>query len=210
MRKNKLMIKAVIFDMGGVILRTEDAAPRIALAEKFALTRQELEKAVFDNPSSFQATLGLITEKEHWIEVFKQLPVPQEEQSAFINAFWSGDRMDWELLHFIDSLRPEIRTGLLSNAWSEARASISKRFSGLEVFDVTLFSAEIGLAKPDEAIYRWAVKQLGVDLDETIFVDDYLPNITAAAVLGIHALHFKNSQQAQHDILKLIGLVTDK
>ena len=199
------MIKAVIFDMGGVILRTEDPSSRLAQAESLGISRQQLERAVFDNASALQATLGIINEKEHWEEVFKILPVPIEEQADFILAFWDGDRMDRELLSFIDALRPTRRTGLLSNAWSEARNSVSARFGGLDVFDVTVFSAEVGLAKPDPAIYKRILQQLEAEASEAVFVDDYLPNVDAAAALGMGAVRFLNTRQAQADVRAILN-----
>ena len=199
------MIKAVIFDMGGVILRTEDPSERLAQAERLGISRQQLERAVFDSASALQATLGIITEKEHWEEVFKILPVPAEEQADFKVNFWSGDKMDRDLLGFIDGLRPTYRTGLLSNAWSEARNSVSARFGGLDVFDVTVFSAEVGLAKPDPAIYKRILHQLEVEANQAVFVDDYLPNIEAAQALGIGTVRFLNTQQAMADVRLLIN-----
>jgi epoxide hydrolase-like predicted phosphatase len=199
------MIKAVIFDMGGVILRTEDPSARLAQSERLGISRQQLENIVFDSPSALQATLGLITEKEHWEEVFKILPVPAEEQADFMVNFWSGDKMDRDLLSFIDGLRPTFRTGLLSNAWSEARTSVSARFGGLDVFDVTVFSAEIGLAKPDPMIYKRILQQLEVEANQAVFVDDYLPNVEAAAALGMGAVRFLNMQQAQVDVRAILN-----
>ena len=113
--------------------------------------------------------------------------------------------MDRELLSFIDGLRPTLRTGLLSNAWCEARNSVSARFGGLDVFDVTVFSAEVGLAKPDPAIYKRILQQLEVEASEAVFVDDYLPNVEAAAALGMGAVRFLNTRQAKADVRAILN-----
>ena len=60
------MIKAVIFDMGGVILRTVDAGEREALAERLGTTRRELEKVLFHSPTAFKSETGELSVREHW------------------------------------------------------------------------------------------------------------------------------------------------
>ena len=66
-------IKAVIFDMGGVLLRTHDLEPRTKLASRFGLSRLELEALVFQSPSSIEAEKGLISEEDHWLYVADKL-----------------------------------------------------------------------------------------------------------------------------------------
>ncbi len=83
------------------------------------------------------------------------------------------------------------RTGLLSNASDAVTpAFIAERYGLGGLFDVEIVSALVGLAKPDPAIFRLALERLGTAPEATIFVDDYPPNVAAAAALGIQALHF--------------------
>jgi hypothetical protein len=59
------------------------------------------------------------------------------------------------LIDFIRSLRNDYRIGLLSNAWTGTREALTNRFSFLDAFDVTIFSAEVGLKKPDPKSITW-------------------------------------------------------
>lgn len=197
-------IKAVIFDMGGVLLRTEDGGPRAILAEKYNLTRRELEALVFQSPHAIQAEEGRLSEQEHWLDVASGLKMPPAELPGFIETFWSGDRVDESLLRFVDGLRPAIKTGLLSNAWSGARASISNRFLLLEVFDETVFSAEVGLRKPSKAIFDLILDRLAVRACETVFVDDFPENIEGARAAGMHTILFKNTGQVVDEIHRIL------
>ncbi len=148
------MIKAVIFDMGGVLLRTEDRAPRTALGQRFGLSYEQMDELVFNSESARQATTGSIPEEKHWRTIAERLQFSPAEIDAFRTAFWGGDRADQALLEYLSGLRPAIRTALLSNAWSNARAELVE-FHGLNrVFDLIIYSAEIGLAKPDPRIYQ--------------------------------------------------------
>lgn len=195
-----MVIKAVIFDMGGVILRTEDGGPREQLAVELGIPRSEMEKWVFSSPTAIQAETGEISEETHWQAVFEGLGVSPERGKHFRETFWSGDRIDLSLVNFIRGLRTKYRTGLLSNAWDGARDAIQSRFNLLDVFDVSVFSAQAGMRKPDARIFHHILQQLQAAPGEAVFVDDFIENIRAAENLGLQVVHFRNSSQAQQDV----------
>lgn len=200
------MIKAAIFDMGGVLLRTIDPGPREALGARYGFDTRRLFDVVFTSESSKQAEVGLKPDKIHWEWALDELGIPQEERADFIKEFWAGDYMDYELLNFIQSLRPAIRTGLLSNAWLNTRSNVTRRWGALEpYFDVTIFSAELGMRKPAPEFFHWLLERLDVQPGEAIFVDDYGKNIEAARDLGIQAVKFCSTEQAIQDVQALIN-----
>jgi len=199
------VIKAVIFDMGGVILRTMDRTTRTALAGRFGLSCDDLEMFVFGNDTAAQATVGTIPEEAHWQAVGAHFGLDEKQMVQFQMEFWQGDAIDKELRNFIDSLRPKHHTALLSNAFGNARAMLTRSFPGtLEVFDTVIFSAEVGLAKPDPRIYHLVLDKVQVQPGEAIFVDDVRANIEAANAVGIHGIRFQNSQQAMKDVIDRI------
>jgi len=191
----KNSLKALIWDMGGVLLRTEDEMPRMKLAERLGTTRRALERLVFASPSADRAMRGEIPVEEHWEEVAKTLHLSDEGMVDFQKEFWAGDRIDDALVDTIRTLRSQYRTALLSNAWSDIREAAGKRFRFLDAFDVVVFSAEVKLAKPDERIYRYVLGKLAIEPHEAVFVDDFIENIEAAESLGIHTIHFKSQEQ---------------
>jgi glucose-1-phosphatase len=197
-------IKAVIFDMGGVILRSEDPLPRKSIAEKYTLTPESIYQLVFSTESAKLATIGKITEREHWKAIGKKLGIDGVELINFEEQFWSGDQLDAELISFIGNLKPKFHTGLLSNAWSGARKYLTEIKPCMHVFEFSLFSFEVGLAKPDPDIYLTLLNRMGVTPNQAIFVDDVLENIAAANALGIHGIQFINSEQAQRDVSNLL------
>ena len=67
------MIKAVFFDLGGVIVRTEYQAPRQHLAERLGMEYEDIVKIVFESPSSAKASVGEISAEQHWKNVTKRL-----------------------------------------------------------------------------------------------------------------------------------------
>jgi epoxide hydrolase-like predicted phosphatase len=200
-------IRAVIFDLGGVILRTEDAQPRLELASRLGLTRQELENAVFNHPASQQAERGLITSEQAWKTVTQAIGVPASEIAAFREQFFAGDRVDFALVGFIQKLRPNFTTALLSNTWiTDMTAFLSDDLQIMDTFDVVISSAKSRLAKPDPAIFRLVLEAVQAAPDEAVFVDDFEKNITAAAMLGIQTVLFRGAEQTQAALAGLLGL----
>ncbi len=196
-------IKAVIFDLGGVLVRTEDQAPRVALAERLGISRRELNDLVFDSPSAQQASLGQLTAAQHWGAVREALGMPEDGFEAVAQEFWAGDRLDPELVAYIRALRPRYRTALLSNAWDDLRGYLTGRWGIADAFDELVISAEVGMTKPDPRIYHLVLERLGVQPGEAVFVDDFMENINAARALCIHAIHFQSPQQALADLERL-------
>ena len=191
-----MTIRAVIFDLGGVLVRTDDQAPRLELAHQLGLSREQLYDQIFDSPSARQATLGEITADQHWENVRQALSLTPDEFSAARRAFWAGDRLDMDLVDTIQSLRPRYKTALLSNAWSDLRSYLVERWQIAAAFDELIISAEVGLTKPAPAIYRLALDRLKVQPVEAVFVDDFAENIEGARAVGLHTVHFRGTEQA--------------
>jgi len=204
--KSEPDLRAVLWDMGGVLLRNMVPEPRIRLAELYGMSESQLEELVFENPVSKKATIGEAGIEELWEYVREALQLDPQKLAEFVVTFWSSDRVDEELVDFIQSLRPNYKIGLLSNSFIDARQSLSKRFPGLlNIFDEIVFSSEVKMAKPDPRIYCLMLDKLGLEPESTIFVDDFRENVEAAHALGIHAIQFRNSRQARQAVLEALS-----
>ncbi len=198
-------IKAVIWDMGGVILRTVGKTPREQLAKKYNVSLDTLYDLVFNSTTAENATLGLIDEQIHWQTVASTLGVPDGGIDEFRTAFWEGDMIDTTLVEFIENLNKVVKTGLLSNAWSGARDYLCQRIDCGKVFQYSIFSYEVGLKKPDKQIYEKVLNLMKVEAAEAIFVDDFLENIECANEVGIHGVQFVTTEQAMADVMTLFN-----
>ncbi len=180
-------VRAVFFDMGGVILRTEYQAPRERLAERLNLTYEDLSKIVFESETSRRASVGAVGTDEHWKTVTRKLGRPPAEAKQIRDEFFAGDILDRDLLDFIRLLRPRYKTGLITNAWPDAREYIHKNKLD-DFFDALIISAEVGVMKPDPQIYRIGLEKLMVQAGESVFVDDMPENVEAARAIGMHGI----------------------
>jgi epoxide hydrolase-like predicted phosphatase len=198
-------IRAVIFDFGGVIVRTDDRAPRERLAARLGMTHDQLSSLVFDSQSALQAALGKITTQEHWETLRNELGVFPDDLANLPLDFWGGDVLDQELVDYIRALRPDYKTGLISNAWDDLRQVLENTWKIADVFDEIIISAEVGVAKPDPGIYQTALERLAVTPQQAVFVDDFPANIEGARAVGMHAIHFKNSLQARQELDNMLN-----
>ncbi|GAA2084515.1 HAD-IA family hydrolase [Actinomadura alba] len=95
-----------------------------------------------------------------------------------------------------------IRTGLISNSWGNDYP----RELWHELFDCVVISAEIGMRKPDEGIFRHALDALGLRADECVFIDDIEHNIRAAEALGMIGLHHTEVASTVGRLEELLGI----
>lgn len=197
-------IRAVIFDLGGVLVRTEDRTSRTRLAERAGLTYMELSELVFDSQSARRAMRGEITTEEHWEEVNKKLGLSKEEYPQVPLEFWAGDRLDENLVNYLRGLRPQYKTALLSNAWDDLRQMIEEIWKCADAFDQMVISAETGLVKPEPPIYEKVVSDLMVKPKEAVFVDDFPENVAGAKAVGLEAIQFFSPEQILQDLEKLL------
>src|SRR4030067_2949893 len=128
-------IRAVIFDLGGVLVRTEERAPRQQLAARLGMTSEQLSSLVFDSPSARLAMQGKIAPEAHWETVRAALALSPQELSVVRSAFWPGDVLDSGLVDTLRALRPRYKTALLSNAWGDLRAVLASEWEIVDVFD---------------------------------------------------------------------------
>lgn len=197
------MIRAIFFDFGGVILRTEYQSPRQHLAERLNMEYDDLVRLVFDSETSRKASIGVQTVDAHWAAVMKKLNLPLSESQSIRKEFFDGDVLDRSLIQLMRDLRAKYKIGLISNAWNDLRDYIVRQ-KFADVFDTMIISAEVGVVKPDAKIFQIALDQLRVQAKEAMFVDDFKVNIEGCEKVGMKGFLFKDPER---DIQKLKALL---
>jgi len=200
-----LAIHAVIFDLGGVIVRTEDWHPRNALAERLATSRDELESLVFGDGGDYRAQLGEITAQEQWDHVRQKLGMSASDTSQLQEQFFGGDRLDQELVDYIRDVKHDYITALLSNAPDNLRGILDEKWDITDAFHHIIISAEVGVMKPDPAIYQLALARLGVAAEDAVFIDDMQANVQGALDIGMHAIHFRSADLTRAELEGLLS-----
>jgi glucose-1-phosphatase len=184
------MINAVIFDLGGVIVRSHERRGRLHWEQKLGLADWACDELVFNSPMGIQAQLGQIDETALWQWVGQQLELSPVELATFQRDFWADDVVDEALVAYLRRLRAAYPLALISNASLGLRQALSHRYSLDGLFDLVVISAEEKVMKPAAVIYERTLARLGRQPEEAVFVDDNKANIVAARDLGMAAIHF--------------------
>ncbi len=199
------MIRALIFDYGGVLMRTADPTPRRELERRFGLPPGGASKVVFESPLWDEAQLGRVSSGEFWADVGQRLELSDEQLVEFRQTFWAGDRLDEELVALVRHLRDGgYRTALLSNGPVGLPQHL-ERLGIADAFDVIVVSGREELMKPDPAIFELALARVGVSAEEAVFVDDLRMNVAAARQVGLQAIRFRGLSPLRK-LLRELGL----
>ena len=205
-------IRAVVFDIGGVLERVDDQAwPELLVA------RWERRQGLA--PGTFQAGLaahqppgsmvtGEVTEAQLRATYVAALGLDEDLADQMMGEMWDAycGELDVRLRDFAASLRPSYKTGILSNSADGARREEQRRYGFEQLVDVIVYSHEVRLAKPDPRVYRLTEQRLAVQPAEVVFVDDALANVEAARELGWTAVHHRDTEQTIAEVSRLLAL----
>ncbi|MEK6950846.1 MAG: HAD family phosphatase [Nanoarchaeota archaeon] len=192
------MIKAVIFDYNGVITVPGDFES--FLADKAKKTNREataIQRLVREHWD--RAKVGALDSELLWVQAADYFHCPRLE----LRQEWlSWFRLRKDLLLFIKQLKRNYKTALLTNIIRDWFEQVRPEQHLDDYFDVIVTSYEAQAAKPQPAIFKYALDQLGLKAEECIFVDDQEKNIRAAAALGFKTILFSSAEQLQQELSK--------
>ena len=206
-------ITSVIFDFGGVLGLPQDPVWAQAMADMCGLPlpaflplymrdRLELDKGTLSSAGYWGRILA---------EAGKAAPADLVDRlvRADVAGWTSVNRrvVDWSARLRSDG----IRTAILSNMPQDILDAMWKepRLQWMADFPVRVFSCEVGLVKPEAAIYRRCLEALAALPGETVFLDDVARNVEGAVAQGIQGLHFRSAREAADEIEKRWGLAVE-
>lgn len=197
---------AVVFDAGGVLI---DWNPR------------HLYRKLFDTDQAMEAFLSEICTPEWnarqdagrpFAQGVAELTARFPDHAELISAYdtrWEEmvPQAHVETIEIAHALQTEgIRLYCLTNFSTEKFRLVRQRFDIFDLFDGIVVSGEIGLIKPDPAIYRYLLERFALRAASCLFIDDVAANVAAAQAVGMRALQYRSSRQLRCD-LRACGLL---
>lgn len=199
-----MAIRAVIFDYGMVLSHPQDPAALNNLLTITGLDRDTFEPHYWRHRHDYD--MGKLNGNTYWRQFASDASI--ELTATDIERLIENDVLMWctinePMLAWARSLADAgLRIGILSNMGEETLAYMRQEFAWLGDFHHHTWSCELGIAKPDPAIYTYTCEKLDVAPAEALFLDDKIENIEAAQRVGLHAIQFRNIQQLQQDLAK--------
>lgn len=188
------MIKALIFDFYGVLC--------YEVGSNWYKTRPPRElvdelKEKYDAPSD----IGVITEEEFFDGIALSVGLTgQDVRLEWINA----SKIDKELIAYIKTLKSNYKTAICSNTAPKIFRETLQINKIEDLFDVTVSSSEVKMVKPNSDIYLHTLKELDVEPEEALFIDDREINLEGARAVGIKSLLYKDFEQFRADLQEII------
>ncbi len=198
------MIETIIFDIGGVLWHPSSTPLSAQWAARCGLGKADFDEIVFNSPLYETAATGKISSDVVWADRNKQLNLSPTELAALRADSWDGI-WDSELLAFIQTLKPDYKLGILSDASSGTRESVQDWINS-DLFDEILFSYEAGMVKPNPEIYKQLLGMLGATAVSTLFIDDRPKNVQAALDLGMSSFQYSSTPETIAQIQQLLSL----
>jgi len=196
------MINAIIFDFGDIFINLNNQAVENAFSS-LGLTEwnNDLKKL------NILFETGKISEKDFLNGIKNHVPSATTDQ---IRDAWNTILDDFPLyrLEFLQMLSQKYRLFLLSNTDAihidtfEHKVGMSFFSDFYQCFEKVYFSHELGLRKPEAAIFNYVIKTHDLSPKRTLFIDDKKENTDSAASLGLQTWHLKVGQE---DIVDLFS-----
>jgi putative hydrolase of the HAD superfamily len=198
--------RALLVDVGGVI--TTDFYASIAVqCERLGLPRDAFERLVTEDPEGrslyHRLERGEVSQRDFERRLAALLGV---QPDRLVRGLLADLRPNQEIIDAVAQLRVRgVRVGVISNSWGTEPYDPYQPFDLPNRFDTVVISGEVGIRKPDPAIYRLAAEKLGVTAEECVFVDDIASNLPAAQELGMTTVHHRDTSQTLRALQELFG-----
>jgi FMN phosphatase YigB (HAD superfamily) len=195
--------RAVIFDVGRVIIRLDLSRSMGELGKRDALSHTQVLRELEVDSRWPDWQEGRMTPRDWHAHVSKKLHFSYsfEEFCAIWNSVLDPQTILPDRL--FERLGTKCRLALLSNTDPIHVAHIEATYPFVRHFPARVYSCHVGSSKPSPAIYHHALREVGAIPDEAMFIDDLRENVLAAASLGINAFHFTSADELLAEFSRL-------
>lgn len=196
-------IKAVIFDLGNVLVDFDHTIAARRIAAFSHKSAQEIFGLFFDSELTGLFEEGKITPQEFFLKVKDALSL-KLGYATFVpiwNEIFFLSKKNREVYNIANSLSRHYKAALLSNINISHFNYLKKNFPVFNAFHHIITSYEAGLRKPHPLIYQKALQILESQAENVFYTDDRAELVEKASELGIRAFHFQSVDKLAEDLL---------
>ncbi len=189
--------------MEGVLMLTDDNNMPLTVAKKLNAPYEKVREIYFSDIND-KMDLGEMTQDKFNEYVLDTLQISREKKHLLEEIFSEKLFIDENLLKYIVEMGKKYKLGLLSNYSNDLRPKIENEWALGSVFDEIIISCEVGMIKPDPAIFNLMLARLGVKAEESVFIDDRIKNIDGAKKMGFQTIFFTSKEQALKELAHIL------
>ena len=196
-------LRAVIFDYGMVLSAPPNPEALARLLRMTGLDASRFNELYWARRPAYDE--GRLTGREFWQQLERDAgaaPAPEQidELTNWDARMWTTENppmLDWQ-----QRVKARgIKTAILSNMGDSVHDLLVRTHDWIARFDVLVWSFQLGIAKPDPAIYRYTLRELAVEPAEAFFIDDRVANIETARSLGMKYHLFSTPERLREDVI---------
>lgn len=197
--------RAVIFDIGRVLVRVDVSRAMSGLAQGISLAPEQIWSSLEKDPRWPDWQEGRMTPRDWHLHLAKRLggSLTFEQFTEVWNR--ALDPQPIQDGGFLEKLGKRYRLALLSNTDPIHVAHLESSYDFMRYFPARIYSCGVGSSKPNPLIYREALRACKVNAEEAVYIDDVPAYAEAARRLGMTGIVFQSPEQLQSD-LKLAGV----
>jgi putative hydrolase of the HAD superfamily len=200
--------RAIIFDVGRVLIRMNVSAATSGLSVGIALSPEEIWSALQKDPLWLDWQEGRVSPRDWHLHLAKRLGGKLSFEQ-FVQV-WNRalDPQPIQDDAFLQRLSKRYRLAVLSNTDPLHVVHMESTYTFLSYFPVRIYSCRVGASKPNPLIYKEALRACKVRSEEAIYIDDIEAYAEAAERLGMRGIVFKSSDQLQAE-LRQVGIAVN-
>lgn len=199
------MIKAIVFDLGGVLFAEGKSVAIERLEREHGYKPGEVQK-ILTSPQSIDLRKGLMTDEEFW--AWAQAQLPQGYDAQEIKAAWyHGYELDIEILRLIEKLKGRYKIIAFSGNIRSRVEFLEERYCFRRLLDVEVYSFDCHLTKPDKKFVEIMIEKAGCRPEEIVYIEDNGRYAEPARELGVKVvLYARGESEKLQAELKTMGV----
>ena len=186
------MIKAILFDLGGVILNKRIEEVLESMAGELEIEYRELLK-IFKK-YKFRQQTDKIFDKIFTDTIKKTFHLSQDIHKIWVDTYERMMDVNTGSMAIVNKLKGHYKLGIISNI-SSSHAALNRARGLLDHFDPVILSSEVGVHKPQPEIFQIALDKLELKPEECLFVDDRIAYTKTPLEMGFQVMHLKKIDQ---------------
>ena len=186
------MIRAIVFDLGGVLFSEGKAVALEKLAAAHGYERK-LVGAILSSPESIQLRKGLIPDEDFW--QWAQHRLPSGYDSRLIQQEWyNGYVLDKDIYELIASLQIKYSLIAFSGNIKSRIAFLEEKYHFRHLFDIEVYSFDFHMTKPEREFVQVMIERSGVRPEEIVYIDDNESYAKPARDLGVSVVTYQRGE----------------